>query len=770
MHALHFALARFAALLPLLIAAEVVAGEPANAQAVRGVVFRADGAPAANAEIWAIPRHQWVHEVRARSNADGEYELHLTPGRWWVRARLKDEGGEVPGQHNMIRVKAGKPTATPPIHLQPRGTLAGRVRDKATGQPIANAKLYLDSGQVVTTDAAGRYATGGLPREDHELFVVAPGYQRMRVLFDNTLRTDSRLDFIVPAGRRVVGTVTDPDGQPIADACVYRPASGTIASLRGLSTFTNAQGAFVYDGLKPGVTGGLAATAPGYHQAEFTAPADHDPDKPIRVVLRPKTGQARSSRGGGPPTEAIAHPLRNLAGRVTRADGQPVAKAKVSWGATEYETIHRKHTTGDDGRFTLKQVPDRDGYVTVIAPGYAPRFAEVSAGLNNLDVTLEPGVSAEGVVVDPAGNPIANVWVVPQVPSPDPSLCNPLYLGERSAHTGADGKFRIAGLPKGPVLFDFMGTGLSDRRNAKLDMADGINRVVMHATGAVRGRVTDGEGKPVKRFRVLVNFPRERKPDDELGGYFAGYCWPGLTFTDERGEFQVTDLVAGSVVRVTIMAEGHGVVAIDRAIVRPVTALKPAHQLGLQLTPPHSGAVAVTGQAKGDERPKPLAGAKVMLLYTDNQSVNWRYAGRSWAPSIRGRTDAQGVARFEEIPFDEAVLLIDAKGFGRQHITWRAIGTTPIQLEPEAVLTGTLIGPNGKPLAEGWVQLYGESGNHFAYHVRPGDRGRYRIDRLPADTYRLSIHHDRSELLDKQIDLQAGQTLTIDLPEKQAER
>jgi hypothetical protein len=85
------------------------------------------------------------------------------------------------------------------------------------------------------------------------------------------------------------------------------------------------------------------------------------------------------------------------------------------------------------------------------------------------------------------------------------------------------------------------------------------NTVKMQYGGAVRGRVVDQDGKPVRNFRVLVNAPRERKPDDKLGGgYFAGFCGMGVRFTSPDGVFVLTGVVAGSVLRIWPWQKGTG--------------------------------------------------------------------------------------------------------------------------------------------------------------------------------------------------------------------
>lgn len=79
-------------------------------------------------------------------------------------------------------------------------TLEGEVRDGATGQPIAGVAVRLDTGEVATTDAAGRFSFQGLTPGERTILLsgadlaalqttetLAPG-DRVKVRYDVTLR------------------------------------------------------------------------------------------------------------------------------------------------------------------------------------------------------------------------------------------------------------------------------------------------------------------------------------------------------------------------------------------------------------------------------------------------------------------------------------------------------------------------------------------------------------------------------------------------------
>ena len=72
-----------------------------------------------------------------------------------------------------------------------------------------------------------------------------------------------------------------------------------------------------------------------------------------------------------------------------------------------------------------------------------------------------------------------------------------LALWDRSTQTDQEGRFVVEGLPAENISFTFLGHGVSDLRNDPLDL-DQDNRVVMTAAGAIRGKVVDPSGKPVR--------------------------------------------------------------------------------------------------------------------------------------------------------------------------------------------------------------------------------------------------------------------------------
>lgn len=201
-----------------------------------------------------------------------------------------------------------------------------------------------------------------------------------------------------------------------------------------------------------------------------------------------------------------------------------MAKALVRWGgAANVDRGGNETLTDAAGSFVLTNVPDRPGRLNVLASGLAPQFPAVDKGPKRfVGVVLEPGREVSGRVVDPGGFPIKGVSVTPVIPSPNPNTVNPFWLIEYQGVTDGDGAFHLTGLPKFGVKFDFLGSGRSAMRNKMLSLDGKSNVIVIESEGAIRGRVVDSNGKPVRNFRVLFLYPTKVEQGERPGELFRG--------------------------------------------------------------------------------------------------------------------------------------------------------------------------------------------------------------------------------------------------------
>jgi hypothetical protein len=360
----------------------------ATAGELRGTVLLPDGTPSAGADVSAAGMFvKPALRQRTTTDAKGQFRLELKPlsgaERWSVCARQGRLGGEANNPYGIVEVAAGQDPAPVVIRLVERGVVRGQVLRAEDNRPIAGARLFLDSGLVVTTDEDGRFTAGGLPLGNHSLIPVAQGRVRPYILFDTSLRPDAELDLHLELGRTLTGRVLDELGQPIDGAYVTRSSSGTALTLNGWDELCLADGTFRYDGIslsrrvyEP------TAGAPGYESAEQsqTIVRRDESLKEFTLTLKKKAPpqSAEAPAGKEPLATAVRLPRRDLSGEVISPSDKPVAGALVRWGATMYEATERETRTDQGGKFRLLAVPDRDGFVTVMADGLAPRFSRSS--------------------------------------------------------------------------------------------------------------------------------------------------------------------------------------------------------------------------------------------------------------------------------------------------------------------------------------------------------------------------------------------------------
>lgn len=743
--------------LVLLAATVSAAASPVMYESLRGTVYAADGSPGIGAVVWAAKvNHGPLERRETIADANGRYVLNLDSGTWRVWARRGAEGGEGPARHEPVKVVTGQAPEPVTIRLEERGSLRGRLFEAETGKPLVGGQVFLDAGLVLTTDSDGHFEVGGLSRGSHESFIVAAGRMRMRVLFDTTARVVTELDVPVPRTARIVGRVTDSDGNPIPGAYVGRHTSGSHFSLNGLYSSCDGKGRFEYDDVSPAdQPTRLAAAAPGYVEEErhgLIVPADGKPLE-LHFRLSPKPSDRPDAR-------APADERRRLVSGVVRGpDGTPVSGILVRWGYQPY--VGAVETRTDDaGQFRVT-VADEANMLAVLPSNFKPDFLKIGAGGDQkVEVTLRAGRVGRGRILDDTGKPIKDVQVIAVITSPDPRIGNPYWLSEAAVRSDADGAFELKGVPH-DARFDFLKAGLSDVRNHSLDLAKADNTIVMQHGGAIHGRVVDRDGKPIRNFRVLIGIPPDHGPHEKVGGYFAGYSGIGVRFTSDDGSFVLTELRAGYVHRVSILAEGHGEAVVDRVKAMPTNRLGITDSVELRAGPP----VALRVRVSGDNA-KSITGARITLVNGEvglDESFMWGYHDASWEDMVRARTGVDGWAHFSALTFGGATVLVQAPGYARQRSGWRN-GQSDLKFElvPEAVVIGEVRDGAGRPMKAFHVTL-ASGGDQISTTVGPDDKGWFDVGELRAGKWTVIVRDadGRSTLHQQQLSLSAGETKVL---------
>ncbi|MEX1023587.1 MAG: carboxypeptidase-like regulatory domain-containing protein [Planctomycetota bacterium] len=302
----------------------------------------------------------------------------------------------------------------------------------------------------------------------------------------------ARIDLwaVPPTGNELLGRILDLGGFS---------ASARQRLLPVATEVSGADGSFTFTGVRKG----------DYFLEARGARHVADAVELVRVVSREADTQIDVwVRGGG-----------RVVGRVERANGTPVANAKVHVfpgpGAVLREAANADLrvclvTSGRDGTFVVAGVPPGEGYdLAVDAPNAALSHVigfDVIAGEDTVvTAVVRDGARVRGRVVaqdeDGAATPIvgAHVGVVPRGLR-DLHFAQEI-LERTHAVTAADGSFVLTSVPSGTLDVVAVAAGYRPTLGARVNAVDGLEAttedVVLEGGPTVRVRVYDGESRPL---------------------------------------------------------------------------------------------------------------------------------------------------------------------------------------------------------------------------------------------------------------------------------
>lgn len=734
-----------------------------DAVEISGNVLLADGKTATDALVWAAKLElSPMVRLETKTDSKGNFRMLVPEGSWLIWARQGTQGAEPPspaGLGGQWELSAKNKPGPISIRLEERGTIRGQMTLAESGKPLSKAQIYLDNGTIVTTDSEGKWELGGLKRTHHEAFVVAPGRMRQRILFDTTGSAQTQLDLAIPPGSKIVGTVTDTKGDPIPGAWVGRSTSGSYFSIHGLFEVCNKDGTFEYfDAVEPGQPTRLTAHAPGY-ESSVKDPILVEPGVTTRIQFQLAKSPPKGSAEKIPGEKA----RRIVSGKILTPDSKPAEGILLQWGGQQF--LENFSTRSDkEGKFSLV-APDEDNLLTILPKNYPPLFHPVQGGGNReIQVPLQPGTQVTGIVLDAKNRPIEGVAVIPVMtsgsnnPDEEPNECFLTWNQENIALTDKDGKFTIQGIREGltnNAHFDFLKIGYTDLRSQKLVTGGEINKVKLLSGGAIKGKVVDSEGKPIRNFRVTVNPPKDWNNKDKMDGYFAGYSGMGVRFTSQDGRFVLTGLGLNNTLRIQAYADGYGEAVENRAVTVSIHDLENAPETVIRAKPVSPLNILVTHKGQ------PVSGAKITLVDGSthlDQSFSWGLNNASWEYMVRGRTDETGKAHFSNLSIGEATILVEAPGFARQRFPWRkGEKKFDVALVSESILVGQFPMKTEKG-GNLYGRLWSTSGDVISFAITDKQQGQFQVRELPAGKWELTIDSTPKSIR-QNIELKAGTTL-----------
>jgi hypothetical protein len=329
-------------------------------------------------------------------------------------------------------------------------------------------------------------------------------------------------------------------------------------------------------------------------------------------------------------------------------------------------------------------------------------------------------------------------------------ICNPIWLDDRSTQTNERGAFKIAAIPRKGVRFDFLKEGYADRRDVELFTddfrgSDAPNNVYVMAGGAISGTVIDLKDGTVRNFKIRVMIPRDYKGREQVGGYYAGYDWYGISYTNRDGFFNLSGLGAETMTRLIVTSPCVGLAIVDRASSEPLEQLSQATNRTIRLKPFVTLSVRVVAARSKTPVVKGTA-ALVEDLPDFAQGFRWGYHDL-W--SERRPIDRAGIALFTEPACDDGTVIVRAPGYGRQRIPWKhGAREVNVAVEPEAVIRGE-VQFKGRRLVEGYARLTSAAKDTFAAIDLEETAGQFNFDQLPAGEYELTISRGLQPVLAK---------------------
>ncbi len=699
---------------------------------VEGIVVDEDGKPVTGARVRGIltparePVDPFSPGIDAETDDQGRFRAQAEPGTYYLNAtRGLLTSDKAPWDVRRIVVGLGSVLSDLRIPLQPGGRVRGTVVHKGTGEPVAGAQIVLGTGLTTVADDEGKFELAGVGLGEHRVKALAPGLADGGADINTEGHDLYEVTVEMSPGFTVRGAVTDEQGNPVAGALVRDHYSGHIIHCWMRRYVTGEDGKYELHGYSRA----RKLWSLGVEHPDFASQSKHDIQAP--------------AEGDSVTIDWVLNKGYGVEGIVLDAEGNPVSGAKVAYNLSECYVHYKATTTDAQGRFRLdKLASDRQEYILVQAKGYAPAYQQAKPdrgdAVPELTFNLEPGHTAEGRVVDRAGNPIVGAAVSPQMSVA--GRCGSDYIASRVT-TDAEGRFKLDSLPGTGVTADAWRTGYSPVRDLALKLDGEESLIVMDPPGVIVGKVVDADtGQPVKEFNVKLGFPSGgRLPGEPSGGFSCHLSSRGQDCRSDEGLFTIEDLICRAGLAVIVTADGYAPARVDRVTVRPADSEEwpVVINLGKGLTLSGQVTAADTGKALPDAEvvllmPTPGRGWRFEMQILEDPS-RYGYTVQKTRPDEQGRFEFKGVTEDAEVQLlarhhDYAPLLL--KEFDRDR---------PIEakLPLGGNILGTVAGYGDLRMDGAYINIYSEVMNYGRAPL--SDDGSFGLDNVPPGEYRITI-------------------------------
>ncbi|MBI5489200.1 MAG: carboxypeptidase regulatory-like domain-containing protein [Deltaproteobacteria bacterium] len=627
------------------------------------------------------------------------------------------------------------------IRLERGETISGRITDEA-GRAIEGATVTAHrmrswgsaGAEEGTSDVGGAYVVAGLVAGAYYLDVEADGFvdqSRSPVSAGAT-----GVDVTLQAGGVIAGKVVwRGSGSPIAGAGVRAVRLDDTNPLAGgrflerVAAKSSEDGTFEIAGLAPGryaVEADAAQRAPGRSAPLEIALAG----RVVGVVIELAEGATVSGtvrrEGDGEPVEGASVWLSRLtddAGflsgwmREAELELQPQER-----GEPDGETAT---VTDGEGRFTLRCVGSGRRELIARREGYPGAWATV-------EVPLDGSVEGVAILLPAAGAIAGTVRGEDGAPAGGAQIIAFSMAGSMAhSECGVDGAYRLEGLK--PARYEVMATLAGPEGDEEFDPFGGPR---LHGTATVRvGEVTTLDLRPAGGTTVIGRVSRAGEPVPEATVIL-------MPDPPTKPEFRSGQTDDQGIYRVVGVAPGPTILSIESLTVHADIPDVPEHVLDVEI-PTGSVRGRVLAAATGE----PVLQAQVQLVVSGPPPAPDDFA------AIIGR--ARGLAESEA----DGAFVIEGIGDGAyelhaSHADYRmavgrvvvaggvAGGPVELRLERGLSVSGTVVGPDGRPVAGALIDVraadgeFVEGAGGFAGRMTDAS-GRFEFSELGRGEFRM---------------------------------
>ncbi|MHC4822223.1 MAG: carboxypeptidase regulatory-like domain-containing protein [Planctomycetota bacterium] len=560
------------------------------------VVDAVTGDPVADCGLrgWS-GRGNWYEVTRTDEKGEFRFES-VPPGQLWLEVQPATHRGT---NLSDLEVKPGKETFKE-IPVVKGGVLTGKVLDRETKMPVADAKVRTWDGAKSTTSAED----GSYPEQ----------WSWLQLGGDPD--ADVERDIEIGKGGKVKGSVKTPSGDPVVGARVGRDAGKLMTGVPEDSAVTDEEGNFELEAVPAMTRGRIFAVAEGFALTRSNPFDVRSGTETAGIVITLQKGATFKGTIRDEETNPLAGVSIKMNRQWSRADG--------GWFWIPELVAYSE----GDGTYVVEGVPEGNYRVRIYLEGYAPIDkrnvnAPAQGELASQDHVLRKGDSITGVVRSREGELISGAsvnawgWVMG-------SDGNRTWMNRSDVRTNDEGVFTLDGLPSGSYQINVQMTGYGAKRLSGIAAGTRGLDVMLEPMARIRGIVLKADGvTPVPTFKIKVYLEQ----DSNGNPVRAGRVIRQQDFADREGKFEIKDLAAGQV----------GVQAVSGDLLSGI----------------ESGIVVRPGSEVGGLRLNMTTGARLKVLVRDangqpvqnaNVSAGRRHADGSFRNEGWARTDKDGIA------------------------------------------------------------------------------------------------------------------------------